>query len=67
MNLKEKEASFREAIARALYRPIDGEGTGYLPFNGTRCYACLRCGAAVADRQVHTAWHEHHGQAHLEP
>jgi len=67
MTVQEKEARFREAIARALYRPVDGEGTNYLPFNGDRAYACLRCGAAVGDRRMHTAWHEHHGQAHGEP
>jgi len=66
MTLQETQARFREAIARALYRPVDGEGTGYLPFDGTRSWACLRCGAAVADRRIHTEWHERHGQAHHE-
>lgn len=67
MTVQEKEARFREAIARALYRPTDEEGLGYLPFNFARAHACLRCGAAVADRRAHTDWHEHHGQAHDEP
>jgi hypothetical protein len=66
MTLKEKEASFREAIARALYRPVDSALVGYLPFKGDRSWACLRCGAAVADRRTHTAWHEDHARAHHE-
>jgi hypothetical protein len=67
MTVREQEARFREAIARALYRPMDGEGAGYLPYRGDRTFACLRCGAAVADRAMHTAWHEQHRLAHHEP
>lgn len=64
MTVREKEARFREAIARALYRPAGGADPNYLPFSGSTTYSCMRCGAAVADRRRHTAWHEQHGQAH---
>lgn len=66
MSVQEHQARFREAIARALYRPADAEMAGYLPFKGDRSYACLRCGAAVADRRAHTAWHDDHARAHDE-
>jgi hypothetical protein len=63
MSVQEHQARFREAIARALFRPADAETAGYLPFKGDRSYACLRCGAAVADRRAHTAWHDDHARA----
>lgn len=67
MTAQEREARFRRAIARALSRAVDDEGAGYRPFNGTRTYTCLRCGAAVADRRAHTTWHDEHARAHGEP
>ncbi len=66
MTVIEMETRFREAIAKALYRPARGGHPGYVPFNGSKTHACIRCGAAVANTYTHTAWHDSHGQAHDE-